>query len=177
VNLNEIQWTPLTDPAAGQTRTAQHGAVAAALGEERADQPDAHGSRSEIALHIHPEDQLTHTVRGTLEQGVMDGSFPRQVRRATCCTCPAAWCTRQAGEIGADQLDVFWPVRPDYVERARKQQALYEQVVAPGASRRSWPTASRSPKADVLEGTLYFSDMFFKNPPPKTGPAARAQPA
>ena len=51
------------------------------------------------------------------------------------------------GDTGADQLDVFWPVRPDYVERARKQQALYEQVVAPGATPGKLAEGSRSPKA------------------------------
>jgi gluconolactonase len=30
---------------------------------------------SEFPRHIHPEDQLTHTLRGSLDQGVMDKSF------------------------------------------------------------------------------------------------------
>ena len=46
VNVNEIQWTPITDPVAGQVVPAQYGALAADLGEERADQPGAHGSRA-----------------------------------------------------------------------------------------------------------------------------------
>jgi len=69
------------------------------------------------------------------------------------------------GETGADQLDVFWPVRPDYVDRARKQQALYEQVVAPDAKPKKLAegfTFSEGPT--WLKGKLYFSDMFFANP-------------
>jgi hypothetical protein len=52
----------------------------------------------------------------------------------------------KAGDVGVDQLDVFWPVRPDYVERAKKQQALYEQSSRQEKRRRSWPKDSRSPR-------------------------------
>ena len=69
------------------------------------------------------------------------------------------------GETGADQLDVFWPVRPDYVERARKQQALYEQVVAPDAKPKKLAEGFTFTEGPTwLKGKLYFSDMFFANP-------------
>ena len=47
-----------------------------------------------------------------------------------------AFASEGGDTAGADQLDVFWPVRPDYVERADKQRVLYEQVVAPGVAPR-----------------------------------------
>jgi gluconolactonase len=69
------------------------------------------------------------------------------------------------GATGADQFDVFWPVRPDYVERTTKQLALYHQVVAPDAKPKKLAegfTFSEGPT--WLKGKLYFSDMFFQNP-------------
>jgi gluconolactonase len=74
-NLNQIQWTPLTDPAAdlGYRRSSAMARVIwgrnAQVSFVRMD-PD-----STTARHIHPEDQLSVTLRGTVEQGVMDGSF------------------------------------------------------------------------------------------------------
>jgi gluconolactonase len=69
------------------------------------------------------------------------------------------------GATGADQLDVFWPVRPDYTERARRQQALFEQIVAPGTAPRKIAEGFTFTEGPTwLNGTLYFSDMFFKNP-------------
>ena len=69
------------------------------------------------------------------------------------------------GDIGADQLDVFWPVRPDYVERAEKQRALYEQIVAPGTKPQKLSDGFTFTEGPTwLKGQLYFSDMFFQNP-------------
>jgi gluconolactonase len=69
------------------------------------------------------------------------------------------------GDVGADQLDVFWPVRPDYVERAGKQRALYEQIVAPGTTPQKLSDGFTFTEGPTwLKGKLYFSDMFFQNP-------------
>jgi gluconolactonase len=71
----------------------------------------------------------------------------------------------QAGETGADQLDVFWPVRPDYVEKAQKQQALYTQIVAPDAKPQKLAEGFTFTEGPTwLKGKLYFSDMYFKDP-------------
>ena len=81
---------------------------------------------SEFPLHIHPEDQLTHTLRGTLDQGVMDKSFSFTAAAGNTVYLPGGMVhSAKMGDTGADQLDVFWPVRPDYIERAQKQQELY----------------------------------------------------
>ena len=69
------------------------------------------------------------------------------------------------GETGADQLDVFWPVRPDYVDRAGRQRALYEQIVAPEEKPRKLADGFTFAEGPTwLRGKLYFSDMFFANP-------------
>jgi gluconolactonase len=134
---------------------------------------------SEIALHRHPEDQLTHTIRGALEQGVMDGSFPASGAAGHMLFLPGGMVhAARLGDTGADQLDVFWPVRPDYVERARKQQALYEQIVAPDARPRKLAEGFTFTEGPTwLNGKLYFSDMFFRNPAANdwTGSPARSR--
>jgi gluconolactonase len=82
------------------------------------------------------------------------------------------------GENGGDQLDVFWPVRPDYMERAQKLRALYEQVVAPGTTPQKLADGFTFTEGPTwLKGRLYFSDMFFKNPAANdwTGSPARSR--
>ena len=166
VNLNEIQWTPLTDPVAGQTYRRSTALSRLVWGKNAQISLIRMDPGSEIALHRHPEDQLTHTVRGSLAQGVMDGSFPASGAAGHMLYLPGGMVhSAKLGDTGADQLDVFWPVRPDYAERARKQQALYEQVVAPGmkpAKLAEGFTFTEGPT--WLADRLYFSDMFFKNP-------------
>jgi gluconolactonase len=61
-------------------------------------------------------------------------------------------------------LDVFWPVRPDYTDRAQKQRALYEQVVAPETKPQRLAEGFTFTEGPTwLKGKLYFSDMFFQN--------------
>src|SRR5688572_20559145 len=133
VNLNEIQWTPLIDPLPGKPYRRSTANARLIWGKHAQISLVRMDPGSTIGLHIHPEDQLTHTIRGTLEQGVMDRTYPAAGAAGHVVYLPGGMVhSAKLGELGADQLDVFWPVRPDYVERARKQKALYEQIAAPG---------------------------------------------
>ena len=166
VNVNDVQWTPITDPVGGTAyrRSTAHSRLIwgknAQVSLVRMD------PGSEFPLHIHPEDQLTHTTRGTLDQGVLDRSFPASGAAGHMLYLPGGMVhSAKLGDTGGDQLDVFWPVRPDYVERARKQQALYDQVVAPDAKPRKLAEGFTFTEGPTwLKGRLYFSDMFFANP-------------
>jgi gluconolactonase len=166
VNLNEIQVTPLVDPLAGKTYKRSTALSRLIWGKNAQISLIRMDPGSDIALHRHPEDQLTHTIRGSLDQGVMDKTFPASGAAGHMLYLPGGMVhSAKLGETGADQLDVFWPVRPDYVDRARTQQALYEQVVAPDAKPKKLGegfTFSEGPT--WLKGRLYFSDMFFANP-------------
>jgi gluconolactonase len=179
VNLNEIQWTPLTDPVPGQSYRRSTALSRLIWGKNAQISLIRMDPGSQIALHRHPEDQLTHTLRGTLDQGVMDRSFPASGAKGHMLYLPGGMVHSAAlGATGADQLDVFWPVRPDYAERARKQQALYEQIVAPDV--RPMKLADRFTFTEGptwLQGKLYFSDMFFRNPAANdwTGSPARSR--
>jgi gluconolactonase len=166
VDLNEIQWTPLIDPPAGTSyrRSTTHSRLLwgrnAQISLVRID------PQSEIGLHIHPEDQLTTTLRGTIDQGVMDRTYPESGAAGHALFLPGGMVhSGKAGPVGVDQLDVFWPVRPDYVERAKKQQAFYEQIVAPGERPKKLSEGFTFTEGPTwLKGKLYFSDMWFKNP-------------
>jgi gluconolactonase len=179
VNVHDIQWTPITDPVDGTSyrRSAAHSRLIwgknAQISLVRMD------PGSEFPLHIHPEDQLTHTIRGTLDQGVLDRSFPASGAAGHMLYLPGGMVhSAKLGDMGGDQLDVFWPVRPDYVERARQQQALYEQIVARDETPRKLAEGFTFTEGPTwLKGKLYFSDMFFKDPAANdwTGSPARSR--
>ena len=134
VNVNEIQWTPLTDPVPGKPYRRSTANARLIWGKNAQISLVRMDPGSTIGLHIHPEDQLTHTVRGTLEQGVMDRTYPASGQAGHVVYLPGGMVhSAKLGEVGADQLDVFWPVRPDYVDRERKQRALSAQIIAPDA--------------------------------------------
>jgi gluconolactonase len=105
-------------------------------------------------------------VRGTLEQGVMDATFPESGEAGHMVFLPGGMVhSAQLGDTGADQVDVFWPVRPDYVDRAEAQRVLYEQVVAPDVKPLKLAEGFTFTEGPTwLSGHLYFSDMFFQNP-------------
>ena len=166
VDLNDIQWTPLTDPVPGRPyrRSTTYSRLLwgrnAQISLVRID------PQSEIALHIHPEDQLTTTLRGTIDQGVMDRTYAESGTAGHILFLPGGMVhSGKAGDVGVDQLDVFWPVRPDYLDRARKQKALYEQIVSPGEKPTKLAEGFTFTEGPTwLKGKLYFSDMWFKNP-------------
>jgi gluconolactonase len=179
VNVNEIQWTPLLEPVAGKAYRRSTANARLIWGKNTQISLVRMDPGSTIGLHIHPEDQLTHTVRGSLEQGVVDRTFPASGQAGHVVYLPGGMVhSAKLGETGADQLDVFWPVRPDYVDRAGKQRALYEQIVAPDAKPQKLADGFTFAEGPTwLQGKLYFSDMFFQNPPANdwTGSPARSR--
>jgi len=166
VALDEIQWTPLTDPTPGQSYRRSTTYSRLLWGRNAQVSLVRIDPKSEIALHIHPEDQLTTTLRGTIEQGVMDRTYAESGTAGQVLFLPGGMVhSGKAGDVGVDQLDVFWPVRPDYVDRATKQQALYEQVITPGERPKKLAEGFTFTEGPTwLKGKLYFSDMWFKNP-------------
>ena len=166
VNISEIPWTPLTDPVAGNSYRRPAALSQLLWGKNAQISLVRMDPGSEFPLHIHPEDQLTHTVRGTLDQGVMDKSFAFSAAAGNTIYLPSGMVhSAKLGDNGADQLDVFWPVRPDYLERAQKQRELFEQIVATDAKPKKLAEGFTFTEGPTwLKGKLYFSDMYFKNP-------------
>jgi gluconolactonase len=164
--LNEIQWTPVTTPDASRSYRRSPANSRLIWGRNAQISFVRMDPGSEFPLHIHPEDQLTHTVRGTADQGVMDATYAVSGTAANMLLLPGGMVhSAKLGDTGADQLDVFWPVRPDYVERAGNQQALYAQVVGPDVKPQKLADGFTFAEGPTwLKGKLYFSDMFFQNP-------------
>jgi gluconolactonase len=166
VDLNDIPWTPITDPPAGTSYRRSTTQSRLLWGRNAQISLVRLDPRSEVGLHIHPEDQLTTTVRGTIDQGVMDRTYAESGAAGQILFLPGGMVhSGKAGDVGVDQLDVFWPVRPDYVDRATKQQALYDQVIPAGEKPKQLAEGFTFTEGPTwLKGKLYFSDMWFKNP-------------
>ncbi len=166
LNFNDIQWTPVTNPDATRPYKRSTGNSRLIWGKNAQISFVRMDPGGTFPLHIHPEDQLTHTVRGTADQGVMDATYPVSGQAANMLFLPSNMVhSAKLGPHGADQLDVFWPVRPDYIERAQKLQAAYEAVIAPGTKPVKLAEGFTFTEGPTwLKGLLYFSDMFFANP-------------
>ena len=164
-NLNEIQWTSITipDPTIEYRRsTAQSRLIwgrNAMLSFVRMD------PNSSFPLHIHPEDQLMIALRGKLVEGIMDFESPMAGRHRDVVLQPGGMAhSAKISPFGAEALDVFWPVRPDYVSFSDAQSKLYREVIAPGTRPVKLAegfTFSEGPT--WLDGSLYFSDMYFRD--------------
>ena len=122
--LGDVPLTPLTDPdpSLPQKRSAANSRVVwgrnAMLSFIRMD-PD-----SSFPVHSHPEHQIMMLLRGAMEEGVMDSGFPMTDEGNDVILLPGGMShSGRMSEAGADALDVFWPVRPDYMQRARKGSA------------------------------------------------------
>lgn len=165
-NLVELQLTPLTPLEEGQTYK-RHGASARLVwGKNVMLSLLRMDPRTSFPHHIHPEEQLMIALRGALTQGVMDGKHPMDGEKRTINFLPSNMVhSAVMSDLGADAMDIFWPVRKDYIERQEKQMALYREVIAPDAKPTKLAegfTFSEGPT--WIAGKLYFSDMFFKDP-------------
>ena len=166
MDFNDIQWTPVTNPDPAKSYKRSTGNSRLIWGKNAQISFVRMDPGGEFPLHIHPEDQLTHTVRGSADQGVMDKTYPVSGDAANMLFLPSNMVhSAKLGPNGADQLDVFWPVRPDYVERAEKLAAAHDAIVAPGTKPVKLAEGFTFTEGPTwLKGKLYFSDMFFANP-------------
>ncbi len=164
-NLNEVQLTPLTPPGENQTYRRSGANSQLVWGRNAMLSFIRMDPLSSFPLHVHPEEQLMITFRGQLDQGGVNRVDPMSGERRSVIYLPSNIVhSAKLSEFGADVLDVFWPVRPDYIEKRDQQQALYDHVVTPGTKPVKLAegfTFSEGPT--WLKGRLFFSDMFFKD--------------
>ena len=104
------------------------------------------------------------TLRGSLEQGILDARHPVNGKEQHTHLLPGGMVhSGHMGEHGADALDIFWPVRPDYIAYAEKQNALYREVIDPGVKPVKLAEGFVFTEGPTwLKGNLYFSDMHFR---------------
>lgn len=162
-NLNEIQWAGLTPPRPTDSYLRSGAGSRLVWGKNVMLSYVRMDPKSSFPLHIHPEDQLMIALRGSLVEGLMDYAYTMDGQKQHVVLQPGGMAhSAELSEFGADALDVFWPVRPDYIEKVEQQNQLYEQVIAPGTQAVKLAegfTFSEGPT--WLNGALYFSDMYF----------------
>ncbi|MDO1511670.1 SMP-30/gluconolactonase/LRE family protein [Maribacter confluentis] len=122
---------------------------------------------AESQAHIHPEEQITLLLRGSLTKTVVDKKLNLEPKDIA--FVPGNMVHANiAGDTGFDALEIFNPIREDYI---KKQQALLEKyyqiipkdaqlkLLIDGAKTKPNLTFSEGPK--WMNGKLYFSNMYF----------------
>ena len=117
--------------------------------------------------HIHPEEQLMIVLRGSIDEGILDGVAT--MKKDDILRLPGNMIHGgSVGELGCDVLDVFWPPRPDYAEKMEARLNSYQaiisedarvELVVDGATQGPGLTFTEGPK--WFNGKLYFSNMYF----------------
>ena len=162
-NLNEIQFTGLTAPDESKPYPRSAANARLVWGKNVMLSFVRMDPGSSFPWHIHPEDQLMIATRGSLEEGIMGSYHPMSGDKRSVLLQPGGMAhSANMGEHGADAIDVFWPVRPDYIAKYEKQMALYNQVVAPGVKPKHLSDGFIFTEGGVWrDGSFYFTDMFF----------------
>ena len=74
-------------------------------------------------MHIHPEDQLMLVRQGAMEEGIIDQWLPMRGDRKDVILQPGGMIHgAQLSPQGARVVDIFWPVRPDYIDMRDQQR-------------------------------------------------------
>ena len=73
------------------------------------------------------------------------------------------------GELGCDALDIFWPARPDYLEKQKAALAAYHAIIPADAKmelvvdgKKTKPELNFSEGPKWMNGKIYFSNMYFR---------------
>jgi gluconolactonase len=117
--------------------------------------------------HIHPEQQLMMVLRGGCSEIILDGDY-NMVKNDILLLPANIVHGANIGPLGCDAIDIFWPARPDYNEKAQARDAAYHtiipegtkvEVVIDGANTKPGLIFTEGPK--WMNGKLYFSSMYF----------------
>lgn len=117
--------------------------------------------------HIHPQEQTMLVLRGTCEETILDKQKPMKKGHVVRLASNMVHATK-IGALGCDVLDIFWPVRPDYLETQKVGLAAYHAIIPKNATlellvdgKKSKPELTFSEGPKWLNGKIYFSNMFF----------------
>lgn len=117
--------------------------------------------------HIHPEQQLMMVLRGGCSEIILDGE--QNMAKNDVLLVPRDMVHgANIGPLGCDAIDIFWPARTDYNEKAMARDAAYHAIipedakvepVIDGANTKPGLIFTEGPK--WMNGKLYFSSMYF----------------
>jgi gluconolactonase len=156
-DLHDIQFTELS-PGANSRLIGGHGAQLSFL---------QMGPGIEFPAHLHPEEQLMTTLRGSIDELILDGRTT--MAKGDLLYLPGTMVHGgKVGDKGCDVLDVFYPPRPDYEAKRAAREAAFRSVipadaklelVVDGAKTQPGLVFTEGPK--WLDGKLYVSSMAF----------------
>lgn len=120
-----------------------------------------------VPSHIHPEEQMTLIMRGALTQSILDEEINMEAEDIV--RIPANMVHgAKIGELGTDALDIFWPVRTDYLEKEKESLAAYHEIIPKDAEvellvdgKESEPELYFAEGPKWMNGKVYFSNMYF----------------
>ena len=120
-----------------------------------------------FAHHIHPEEQVMYTFRGSIDEILLD----KQVNMKTgdIVDLPPNFVHGgKLGPLGCDALDVFFPPRTDYNTYRETRQKGYNAIIPADAQVKTVldgattkPALSFTEGPAWMNGKLYFSNMYF----------------
>lgn len=117
--------------------------------------------------HIHPEEQMMFVLRGACEEILLDGKQTMKTNDVV--RIPGNMVHgAEIGEFGCDALDIFWPARPDYLEKEKARMAAFRAIIPEDAKlelvvdgKKTKPELNFSEGPKWLNGKIYFSNMYF----------------
>lgn len=117
--------------------------------------------------HIHPEEQVMFLLRGGCDEIILDGQQAMKVNDVV--RLPGNMVHgAYVGPLGADALDIFWPARPDYLEKEAARMAVFREIIPEDAKvelvvdgKKTQPELNFSEGPKWMNGKVYFSNMYF----------------
>lgn len=122
---------------------------------------------STFPYHIHPEEQMMLVLRGAVEETLLDQKQSMKINDVV--RIPGNMVhLAEIGEQGADVLDIFWPARPDYLEKGKAARSAYNAIIPEDAKvelvvdgKKTKPELNFTEGPKWLNGKIYFSNMYF----------------
>jgi gluconolactonase len=117
--------------------------------------------------HIHPEEQMMFVLRGECSEIILDGEQTMKANDVV--RIPGNMVHgAKIGDWGCDALDIFWPARPDYLEKQKAALAAYQAIIPADAKiellvdgKKTKPELTFSEGPKWMNGKIYFSNMYF----------------
>ena len=122
---------------------------------------------STFARQIHPEEQIMLVLRGEGEEILLDEKHLMQANDVV--RIPSNFVHgAEIGELGLEALSIFWPSKPDYMEKEKESKSTFRTFIPEDAEvelvidgKKSQPELYFTEGPKWLNGKLYFSNMYF----------------
>ena len=117
--------------------------------------------------HIHPEEQLMFVLRGACDEILLDKKPSMKANDVV--RIPSNMVHgAEIGDLGCDALDIFWPARPDYLEKEKTRMAAFHAIIPENATlellvdgKKSKPELTFTEGPKWMNGKIYLSNMYF----------------